>query len=74
MELDITNIIDYNINLFLEQISKTYNLNKYKLFLIFKWNEIIKENIVINNNILYIVDENNQKFLKINKEWEIEII
>ena len=73
------NNIDYNLNLFIDKLSKSFSISKYKL-------NILKKNILknfvkkipnikfkkINSNIY--VDVNDNKFILLNSELALKIL
>ena len=68
------NNIDYNLNLFIDKLSKSFSISKYKLNILKNFDDKIP-NIKfkkINSNIY--VDVNDNKFILLNSELALKIL
>lgn len=67
-------ILDKHILNFTNTIEQKFGINKFNLFLYHKWGHIIKDNIIEENGNIFILDENNIKYIKLDKNWDIIIV
>lgn len=74
MEQEIENLINMEILNFSSTIEQRYNINKINLFLYHKWGGIIKDTIIQEHEIYYILDDNNKKYVKLDKDWNIIVL